>query len=48
MEVEDEQLLVGGDVAAADVGAEVVQPPETAALAGAPQPYTCPHSKSIS
>jgi hypothetical protein len=33
VEVEDEQLLVGGEVAALHVGTEVVQPPEPAALA---------------
>jgi hypothetical protein len=37
VEVEDEQLLVGGEVAALHVGPEVVEPPQPAALARALQ-----------
>lgn len=33
VDLEDEQLLLRGDVAAEDVGAEIVEPPEPAALA---------------
>jgi len=33
VEVEDEQLLVGAEVAALHVGPEVVEPPQPAALA---------------
>jgi hypothetical protein len=39
VKLDDEALLVGGDAAAAEVRVEVVDPPEAAALAGAPQ--TC-------
>ncbi len=39
MEVEDEQLLVGGEVAALHVGPEVVQPPQPAALPRPLQPF---------
>ena len=38
VEVEDEQLLVGGEVAALDVRPEVVQPAEPAALPRPLQP----------
>ena len=38
MEADDEGLLVGGEVAALDVRAEVVDPAEAAALAAAEQP----------
>ena len=38
MEADDEILLVVGDVAALDVGPEVVQPPQPAALATPVQP----------
>jgi hypothetical protein len=38
VEADDEGLLVGGEVAALDVGAEVVDPAEAAALAAAEQP----------
>ena len=37
MKADDESLLVDGEVAALDVGAEVVGPPEAAALAAAVQ-----------
>jgi pyruvate/2-oxoglutarate dehydrogenase complex dihydrolipoamide acyltransferase (E2) component len=37
VEADDESLLVGGEVAALDVGAEVVDPAEAAALAAAEQ-----------
>jgi len=39
VELDDEALLVGGDATAPEVRVEVVDPPEAAALAGAPQ--TC-------
>jgi len=42
VELEDEALLVGGDAAAAEARVEVVDPPETAALAGAPQTCSTP------
>jgi hypothetical protein len=38
VQLQDEQLLLRRDVAAPEVRAEVVQPPEAAALAGALQP----------
>jgi len=38
VEADDEALLVGGEVAALDVGAEVVGPAEAAALPAAVQP----------
>ena len=38
MQADDEALLVVGEVAAADVGAEVVGPAEAAALAAAVEP----------
>jgi len=38
VEVEDEELLVGGEVAALHVGPEVVEPPQPAALARPLQP----------
>ncbi|CAA7388285.1 unnamed protein product [Spirodela intermedia] len=38
MELEDEELLLGGDVPPPDVWPEVVQPPQPAALPGALQP----------
>ena len=42
VELENEALLVGGDAAAAEARVEVVDPPETAALAGAPQTCSTP------
>jgi hypothetical protein len=42
VEADDEILLVVGDVAAPDVGPEVVQPPQPAALAAPTQ--TCTHT----
>jgi hypothetical protein len=44
VEPDDEILLVVGDVAALDVGPEVVQPPQPAALAAPTQ--TCTHTIS--
>jgi len=39
VEAEDEALFVGGDAAALEARVQVVDPPEAAALAGAPE--TC-------
>ena len=41
MEVEDEELLVGGEVAALQVRPQVVEPPQAAALPRPLQPCTC-------
>ena len=42
VEAEDLALLLGGEGSLTEVGAEVVGPPETAALAGAPQTCSTP------
>jgi hypothetical protein len=39
VEPDDELLLIVADVSPLDVGPEVVQPPQTAALAAPPQAY---------
>jgi hypothetical protein len=53
VQLQDEQLLLRRDASAPEVGAEVVQPPETAALAGALETcsqdarlITCPNGTS--
>jgi hypothetical protein len=45
VQLQDQKLLLHRDVAAAQVGAQVIQPPQTAALPGALQP--CRHEEAV-